>query len=267
MTETLVMIHGAFSGGWSFDRLADYFEARGYRCLTPDLRHHTPRGGSPPHPALGTTGMRDYLADLRELVDGLDTPPILVGHSMGGLLAQMLAAEGRAAAAILLAPSAPWGVLPSTPLEVVGAHALYLSGRFWEEPVLPSYKIAAEYALDRVDPALRRQVFARLVPESGRATFEILHWMQDVRRATFVFPRDIACPLYSLVGSHDKVNAPPTVRRVARRYRGRSDFDILPDMSHWLLGETHWRVLALAIEGWLQRTAGLRERARDAAMA
>lgn len=252
MAQTLLMVHGAFSGGWSFERLVDYFERRGYRCIAPDLRHHVPRGPAGIPPALATTSMRDYLSDLLALVDTLPEPPIVIGHSLGGLLGQMLAARRPLAALVLLAPSPPWGVLPSTALEVMSASALLLSGRYWEEAIVPSYSVAAEYALDRLDPIERRVVFARLVPESGRATFETLSWPQDLMRTTFVFPRDVDCPMLSLVGAGDKVNAPPTVRRIARRYRGRSDYAVLPGMSHWMLTEPAWRELAQTIDTWFQ---------------
>ena len=65
-------------------------------------------------PAFAGTGLADYLADLSQVIENLDSPPVLLGHSMGGLLAQLLAAKGLARAAILLTPTPPWGVLPSS---------------------------------------------------------------------------------------------------------------------------------------------------------
>ena len=77
--------------------------------------------GATPPKELGRTSLLDYAADLEKLIAGLDDKPVLVGHSMGGLLAQMLAARGLARACVLLAPSAPWGVLPSTMFEIASA--------------------------------------------------------------------------------------------------------------------------------------------------
>ena len=86
----VMMIHGGFCGPWSFDGFARKFEAAGYKVQCPALRFHDL--AEPPQ-ALGTTSLTDYVADLEELLDALDRPPILVGHSLGGLLAQMLAAR------------------------------------------------------------------------------------------------------------------------------------------------------------------------------
>ncbi|MDE3117332.1 MAG: alpha/beta fold hydrolase, partial [Pseudomonadota bacterium] len=120
----VVMIHGAFSGGWAFEHWRDLFEAHGHPVYTPTLRHHQAGAATD---ELADTSLTDYAADLEALLDGIGEPAVLIGHSMGGLLAQMLAARGRAAALVLLAPSAPWGVLPSTPFELMSAQALYLA--------------------------------------------------------------------------------------------------------------------------------------------
>ena len=120
---------------------------------------------------------------------------------MGGLLAQMLAARRDVRALVLLAPSAPWGVLPSTPFEFVSAQALYFAGDFWNRLLRPTHWIAAANALDQLPPDERDAVFARFVPESGLATFEVMHWPLDLKRATQVDPRDVTCPVLCLVGA------------------------------------------------------------------
>jgi len=245
------MIHGAFAGGWSFDFLREFFQTRGYDCLAPDLRYHGLHHHPRVHPALGTTSMRDYLEDLLALIDGLAAPPVVIGHSLGGLLAQMIAARRPIKAAILLAPSAPWGVLASSLPEFIGANSLFLNGAPWETALLPVYQIAADYSLDRMSIAERHATFEKLGPEAGRATFETLHWQLDPNRTTFVFPRDVKCPLLTLVGTRDKINPPETVRRVARRYRGRSDYVTLEGMSHWLPSEPGWEDMAHMMADWL----------------
>jgi pimeloyl-ACP methyl ester carboxylesterase len=252
----VVMIHGAFCGGWVFDAWRARFEAAGHRVLTPTLRLHD-CGQSPPR-ELATTSVLDYASDLEAVIDGLGEAPILVGHSMGGLLAQMLAERRSVRALVLLAPSAPWGVLPSTPFEVVSAQALYLAGDFWSKRLRPTHWIAAANALDLV--ADHEAVFARFVPESGQATFEIMHWALDLKRASQVDPRRVACPILCLSGARDRINPPATVRRIAQRYEGRALHEELEGHSHWLIGEPGWEKIADRALAWLAEVLAERKR-------
>ncbi|HEX4178907.1 MAG TPA: alpha/beta fold hydrolase, partial [Rhizomicrobium sp.] len=144
MKPPILMIHGAFCGPWSLDGLKEKFEAAGYAVTAPALRFHN---GARPPAALGTTGLADYAADLEDEMAALGRAPILVGHSMGGLLAQMLAARRRAAAVILLAPSAPWGTPPTTLFEIGAAHALHLHPGYWNVVLEPSRDVALAHSL------------------------------------------------------------------------------------------------------------------------
>lgn len=247
----VVMIHGAFCGGWVFDGWRAIFEAHGHKVYTPALRHHD--GAAAPPRELGATSLADYTADLEALIDDIGEPAVIAGHSMGGLIAQKLAARGKAAALILLTPSAPWGVLPSTPFEVMSAQALFMAGDFWRKPLWPERALASAHALDRLDNAVRAEVLSRLVPESGLATFEIMHWPFDLKRASEVAARAVNCPVLCFSGSHDRINPPCTVRRIARRYRGRVQHRELEGFSHWPMAEPGWEEVARTALFWLDR--------------
>ncbi|HWE07675.1 MAG TPA: alpha/beta hydrolase [Rhizomicrobium sp.] len=247
----VVMIHGAFCGGWAFERWRAPYESRGFEVFTPTLRHHQPSSTSPD--MLGRTSLRDYASDLANLLDTLGTAPVIVGHSLGGLLAQMLAALKPVRALVLLAPSAPWGMLPSTSFEFYSAQALYLDGPFWSRPLTPRRWIAEANMLDLVPESQRAAILARLVPESGRATFEAMHWMLDVGRASHVDARAVVCPILCLAGAQDRVTPPSTVRRIARRYHGRARFEEIPGHSHWLIGEPGWEKIAAGTLTWLDQ--------------
>ena len=243
----VVMIHGAFCGGWAFEGWAQLFRAQGYAVTAPTLRHHDGGGRD----ALAGVSLIDYADDLQSELAALGGAPILIGHSMGGLLAQMLAARVRVRALVLLAPSPPYGVLPSTAFEVASAQALYLAGDFWNKALKPAHWVAESHSLDLLPDAERASVLSRFVPESGLATFEIMHWPLDPRRASQVDARAVTAPILSLVGEKDRINPPATVRRVAARYKTRAVHQELPGHSHWLIGEPGWQKIAQRALRWL----------------
>jgi pimeloyl-ACP methyl ester carboxylesterase len=107
----VVFVHGAFCGGWAFDGFRESFEAAGFETHAPNLPHHE-RGGDLER--LAQTGLKEYAHAIAHYVRGLRAPPVLAGHSLGGLVSQLVAAQVPVAGLVLLAPSAPWGVPPTT---------------------------------------------------------------------------------------------------------------------------------------------------------
>ena len=243
------MIHGAFCGPWSLEGLQQKFEGAGYSVTAPCLRFHDQ---TPPPAALGTTGLADYAADLEQEIRSLKQPPILVGHSMGGLLAQMLAARTPVAALVLLAPSAPWGVPPTTLFEIGAAQSMHLQPGYWNQVLEPSRDVALAHSLEKLPRHMRDDVFGRFVPESGRATFEIMNWGLDFRQASTVDADAVTAPLLFLTGSDDRINPPSTVAKIAALYKDRATAEVLDGMGHWLIGEPGWERLAARALDWLK---------------
>ena len=238
-----IMVHGAFCGGWAFDAFRQPFEAAGYDCLTPDLRGHTP-GQS----AAGAS-MADYAKDIAALIEAQATPPVLVGHSLGGLVAQMAAARAPVAALVLLAPSAPWGIAGGSLEEAVSAVSLYALGPFWLQAIEPAYPLARRYSLDKLDKPGRKAIFNRMIPESGRALWETLNWWLDPFMTSQVVPGRIKAPVLAMVGEHDLIHPPATVTQTARRIGGETR--VMAGMSHWLLSEPGWETVAGHCLEWL----------------
>jgi pimeloyl-ACP methyl ester carboxylesterase len=244
----VLMIHGAFAGPFVWNGFAAKFQDAGYPVHAPALRHHEAGLAE----GLGQTSLADYTDDLSALVDQFSVPPILVGHAMGGLLAQMLAARTPVHAVILLAPSAPWGVPPSTLFEIASAQTMLLNVGFWDSSLEAKDHVLARHGLDRLMGGERDAVLARLVPESGRAMFEIMHWGLDMRRASEVDGRKVTCPVLLIAGSEDRINPPGTVKRVAALYGERAQYEKMPGMSHWLVGEPGWERIADRALQWLE---------------
>jgi len=106
MKETIVFVHGMSHGAWCWEEsFIPYFERLGYHCLAMNLPGHDMPGSTRAiHYALDA-----YVEALSKTVATLEEDPIIVGHSMGGMILQKYLVKGRCKKAILLASVPPLG--------------------------------------------------------------------------------------------------------------------------------------------------------------
>lgn len=246
----VVFVHGAFCGGWAFDAFREPFEKAGFETHAPNLPHHE-RGADLEQ--LAQCGLKDYAEALVLYARELRAPPVLVGHSLGGLVVQLAAAKMDVAGLILLAPSAPWGVMPTTLDEHGNNFGLSLLGDYWRRSIPPDYRVARGTTLDRLTREDARRAFARFVPESGRAIREAVQWWSDSSMSAQAPVYRIAAPVLGLAGGKDRVNPASTVRRVIGRFpNGQAHFHEFPEMSHWLVGEPEAADVANFALDWMR---------------
>jgi pimeloyl-ACP methyl ester carboxylesterase len=248
----IVMVHGAFCGGWVFEDFRAPFEAAGFDVVTPDLRGH---GADDPSGAVIGVSMTDYAADIARLCADFPEPPVLLGHSMGGLVAQLAARKASIRALVLLAPSPPWGVAGSSLEEAATAFGVQMMGAFSSGALQPDKGLMRAYSLDRVPKAEREEAVARLRPESALAVRETLNWWLDPFMTTSVGPGAIHAPSLVISGQGDVVHSPGTARATAERLG--ATFKTMPGMSHWLVGEPGWEDVAQAALRWLVEEVSL----------
>lgn len=214
----LVLVHGSWSRGdqWAPARAA--FEQRGFTVHTPTLRHHElPLADGAPK--IARLSLRDYVDDLVAMVGSLDTPPLLLGHSLGGLLVQLVAARAAHVGMIAACPSSvgPSGLNPTT-LGIAMPHAL--RPRAWRKPVYPPtwQRFRRGVAGAQTEQAAR-EAFDELVCESGRVLFfELAMPWLDRANAARVDHRAIVGPVLVIAGGRDRIVPPRLARRTAARY-------------------------------------------------
>ncbi len=112
-TRPIVLIHGLFLNWESWENWTQRYRARGFTVFTPgwpglDGTVEELRADPTPLTQLSIKKVLDYLD---AFVRKLETPPIIMGHSFGGLFAQLLAYRGLGAAVVGIDPAAPAGVL------------------------------------------------------------------------------------------------------------------------------------------------------------
>jgi pimeloyl-ACP methyl ester carboxylesterase len=255
----IMLIHGMWSGGHVWDNFKGFLEARGHRVVAPTLRHHECDASMTPHPELGTTSVADYIDDLIAEIRALGERPVLIGHSMGGLLAQILAARGLAHGVIGLASAhcAGFVTFDFGPIWVFRKEVM--RRRFWQKPQLPSFDTMRFGTLNGLPAQQQEELYARLVPESGRALFEIGYWFFDRRRTTWIDPASIDCPMLFMTGVNDRLTPLPFTQRMVQAHGSKARIEPLHGHAHWLPGEPGWESIALRCAHFVEHE--LRERA------
>ena len=261
MSKTIMMIHGMWGGGWYWENFAKYFEERGYRCIRPTLRFHDMNPLEAHDPRLGRTSLLDYASDLEKEILELKETPILMGHSMGGLLAQILGSRGLARALVLLTTASPAGIVALKPSVIRSFWSMLMRWGFWKKPGRQKFEEASYSMLHLVPMEERKKIFERFVYESGRAASEIGFWLLDGRKAAAVDESKLTCPVLVIGAAKDRITPVSVVRQVAEKYGGKATYKEFPGHAHWVVAEPGWEEIARYVDEWLDRVMGTAERA------
>jgi pimeloyl-ACP methyl ester carboxylesterase len=253
MAETIVMIHGMWGSGWYWENFKGFFESKGYRCVIPTLRFHDMDPKRIPDPRLGTTSLLDYAEDLEKLIHELDVMPILMGHSMGGLLAQILGSRGLAKALVLLTPASPRGIIALKPSVIKSFWSGLTTWGFWRKPLRQTFAEAAYSMLNLMPFESQKSIYDQFVFESGRAASEIGFWIFDSKKAARVDESKVTCPVLIIAGEKDRIVPVSITRKIAEKYRSVSTYKEFPDHSHWVVGEPGWQEITEYIKEWLHQ--------------
>ncbi len=256
MTSTIFMIHGMWGGGWYWDKFKNYFEGKGFNCQTPYLRHHEVDPNDNPPKGLGKTSLLDYASDLESELKKLDEKPIVMGHSMGGLLSLILAGRDLAKAAVLITPAPPSGI-NALKLPVLWSFAGPLLKLSWlGRPHRLSFNAAVFAMLHLLPPNEQKFIFDKSVSESGKAAREIGFWLLDWRMASRVKPESVRCPIFVISAEKDRITPAKVVKKVACKYIHVARYKEYPDHAHYIIREQGWEQVAEDIYQWLRSLGG-----------
>lgn len=231
-SRPLLFIHGLGHGAWCWDDWLAAARESGRTAYALSLRGHGASEGS-------TKGARlaDYESDVIRAARHIGDRPILVGHSLGGLVAQRAAARAGAGAVVLLATIPPRPAV-HTVLRVLRhqpAEALrYIVGR----PLRLAPKM---FFADPADPAAR-EAARHLQAESALVQYQLL----------FHRPRALpSIPVLSVASADDRLVPVTSARATARRFGG--DFHVLDGVGHDLMLGRSSRQAWDVIADWLTR--------------
>lgn len=234
----VLFVHGYFATASVFAGWLPFFAARGAPAYAVNLRG---RAGSRPTIDLGRASIDDFVEDASAVARHLKRP-VVVGHSMGGLIAQRLAERGDARAAVLVSPAPPRGItVLSAKLAI--KQVKYLSAILGSKPVVPNRDDLREIVLNRVPRDRQDAVLDQLVPDSGRAGREMSITGVPVDRGR------VTCPLLVIGAQEDRFIPKSIAERVARRYQ--APIRLLQGHAHMNVLEPGWEAVAEMVSQWV----------------
>jgi pimeloyl-ACP methyl ester carboxylesterase len=243
-TPPLLFVHGAWHDAWCWaEHFLPYFETAGYAVTALSLRGH---GQSEGRGRLRWWGIGDYVEDVARVMATLSEPPVVVGHSMGGLVVQKLLERHDARGAVLLALVPPGGAIATT-LRIARRHPvefIRVNAKLSLWPVVSTPELAREafFSATMSEENVARY-FARLQDESYRAFLDMF---------LFALPRPgrVRAPVRVMGAAEDTIFLPYEVEATARAYG--TEATIFPAMAHDMMLEPGWRDVAEAVVEWLE---------------
>jgi pimeloyl-ACP methyl ester carboxylesterase len=264
VSRTVVFIHGAWVTPLCWEPFIRFFQQRGYTCLAPAWPYHdrpVEELRRSPSPELARLGASGIVGDFEQVIRGLDEPPVLIGHSFGGLWVQLLLDRGLGSAGVAIDSAPPRGVVPLHWTALRSNAAVLLT--------------AMPHSVTRLTLAQFRYAFSHTTPEAEvRAAYE-RHTVPETRRIFFQaaiaildrgsplrvdFENPHRAPLLLVAGSEDHIVPAAQNRSNYAKYRGskaRTDFKEFRGRTHWIIGQDGWQEVAGYVAGWLDEVIGV----------
>ncbi|MBO9521863.1 MAG: alpha/beta hydrolase [Nocardioidaceae bacterium] len=233
----LLFVPGLGHEATCWDRWRTAATEAGYPAYAMSLRGHGTSEGNVRRARIG-----QYRDDVIRTALSLPDQPVLVGHSMGGLVAAMAAARMRVRALVLVA-AVPARPAVGSLLTVVRQHPLdaagILAGR--------TLRMRPEYLYERLDDATAADYISRCGPESPIAQYQLIFHRRPGRPLG-------GAPVLSLAARADRLVPLADVRATARHYD--AELIELDDLGHNLMQDEGWELPWAAAEAWLNRILG-----------
>jgi pimeloyl-ACP methyl ester carboxylesterase len=261
-TKTIVLIHGLWMTPRCWDLYRRFYEGRGYRVLTPAwprMQGEVDEIRRDPS-ALAGLGLLEIADHYEKFVRSLDEPPILMGHSMGGLTVQILLDRGVGAAGVSIDGAPPKGIY-RLPLSAIKAASPVLSNPF-------NYKRNVTLTFDQFRYAFAHVMTERearaaydnnAIPGPGRPLFQVAFGNFNPRAANKVDHRNyVRAPLLLISAAEDRL-VPPILNRINytlyQRSTATTEYKEFPHRSHLIIAQDGWQEVAEYALSWAQPKA------------
>lgn len=256
--KTVLFVTGSFVGNNCWDAWANYFQQQGYETQSPpwpfkegdpaSLRDKHPLG----NPGLASLSLAEVIDHYAGIAQRFARKPVIIGHSMGGLITQILVNRGLAAAGIAIHPVPPMGVIPiEFSFYKAGWKGLGLFSSL-KKTYMMSFRDWQYAFVNGMPMNEQREAYETYtIPESYRVTRGALG-----KAAKIDFKKPHA-PLLIVSGSTDHIIPASLNKRNFEKYRkansGITEYRDMPGRNHFVLGQSTWKEDAQNIRDWIEK--------------
>ncbi|MEO0563030.1 MAG: alpha/beta fold hydrolase [Chloroflexota bacterium] len=254
-TKTVVFVHGLFMSCNSWQHWVTYFERQGYsaqaiawpgrdKSVKQLLAEH-------PNPEVGQQTFAAMIEHHEQVIRSLDEPPIIIGHSLGGLVTQLMLNRGLGAAGIAIDSAPPKGVISTEWSFIKSAWPLVNPFNPASRPYLMPFE-GFQYAFANGMPLdEQKRAYEQVVPESIRLARGSL-----TADAAIDFKRQHT-PLLMIAGEIDHIIPASLVRKNAKRYEASkpsvTEIHEFAGRNHALVGAKGWEEIADYSLAWIAK--------------
>lgn len=253
MKQPILLIHGTWGAAGSWDYIIDDLTNLQLDPLAPSLRYHD-LPFTKAEAKVGPLSITAYVDDLVEIVEQCDRPPILLGHSLGCLLAQLVAERISVKGLILLGPAPTANIFQLYPTMIRSFARHFLQWGFWYK-AMPPYKHALfNYAMQEQSQVLKEEIFEVSVPESRLVYTQMAFPEFDPKQSTKVDFSKIKAPLLIVTGSRDKMTVPKIAMDTAKNYpKGQATLVKITGADHYYIAGKYKDQVVYQIKRWLNK--------------
>jgi pimeloyl-ACP methyl ester carboxylesterase len=249
---TIVLVHGLWLTPRSWEGWIDRYQKAGYNVLAPSwpgLEGEVEAIRKDPS-ALKGLKLKTVVDHYDRIIRKLDAQPILMGHSFGGLIVQMLVDRGLGAAGVVI-DSAQSAAVPVLPLSTIWSTITVLGNPFTFNAAVSLSPEKFHYAFtNEMSPAESKKVYDRYqIPGSGRILWDAALSLLNPNASSKVnYANKDRAPLLFIAGGKDHLVPPAINKANVRKYVKNSsaitDYREFPNRTHHTVAQTGWEEVA-----------------------
>ena len=254
-SKSVVFIHGLFLSHNSWRHWVEYFENKGYNAIAipypgrdksiEQLRDEHP------NPTLGQRTFSEVIDHLVDVINSLDEAPIIVGHSLGGLLTQLLVNRGLGVAGVAIDSAPPQGILSTKWSFLKSAFPLLNPLNRASKPYMMSFSDFQYAFVNGLTLEQQRQAYKQVVPESIRLARGAL------TSAAHIDFKKQHVPLLMIAGENDHIIPASLNKTNFKRYKASqpsiTEFKAFEGRNHFLVGAEDWQEISDYILNWIDK--------------